>query len=173
MGGPILVRDIEQTRKRRRNRAMPPSVVVPTTILRDDYEQKRPVCTPTSKKRRQLKKTTKVKYENEDPHPPLGLFFGGMWVAPMTNQHEQHGDHSTPPGYKTRGDSLKFICGFLSKVGGKIFVCSKLVGFCKSGRCVGQVHFLGIGTCQSTGSSRTDDPVVWRLTNAATDISPS
>ena len=74
---------------------MSPSVVVPTTILRDDHEQKRPVCTPTSKKRRQLKKTTKVKYENEDPHPPLGLFFGGMWVAPMTNQHEQHGDHST------------------------------------------------------------------------------
>ena len=26
--------------------------------------------------------------------------------------------------------------GFLSKVGGKIFVCSKLVGFCKSGRYV-------------------------------------
>ena len=27
--------------------------------------------------------------------PPLGLFFGGMWVTPMKNQHERHGDHST------------------------------------------------------------------------------
>ena len=34
-----------------------------------------------------------------------------------------------------------YIYGFLSKVGGKIFVCSKLVGFCKSGRYVDQVPF--------------------------------
>jgi hypothetical protein len=36
------------------------------------------------------------------------------------------------------GSKLK---GFLPKVGGKIFVCSKLGGFCKSGRYVDQVPF--------------------------------
>ena len=63
----------------------------PRRHLRDDHEQKRPVCTPTYEKRRQLKKTTKVKYENEDP--PLSPLFVGLWRRDGALLiHEQHGD---------------------------------------------------------------------------------
>ena len=79
----------------------PPPWLCPRRLLRDDNEQKRPVCTPTYEKRRQLKKTTKVKYENEDPPPPwVALWWdvGGSYEKSTraATSHGESGNTNTP-----------------------------------------------------------------------------